>query len=31
LIAQAAEQFRLWTGADAPEGVMYEAAAPGLG
>ena len=26
LIAQAAEQFRLWTGADAPEGVMYEAA-----
>lgn len=26
LIAQAAEQFRLWTGTDAPEGVMYEAA-----
>ncbi len=26
LIAQAAEQFRLWTGADAPEGVMSDAA-----
>ena len=26
LIAQADEQFRLWTGVDAPEGVMYEAA-----
>jgi 3-dehydroquinate dehydratase/shikimate dehydrogenase len=25
LIAQAAEQFKLWTGADAPEGVMYDA------
>jgi 3-dehydroquinate dehydratase/shikimate dehydrogenase len=25
-IAQAAEQFRLWTGASAPESVMYEAA-----
>jgi 3-dehydroquinate dehydratase/shikimate dehydrogenase len=26
LIAQAAEQFKLWTGADAPEGVMWKAA-----
>jgi shikimate 5-dehydrogenase len=26
LVAQAAEQFRLWTGAIAPEGVMFEAA-----
>jgi 3-dehydroquinate dehydratase/shikimate dehydrogenase len=26
LIAQAAEQFKLWTGADAPEDVMWEAA-----
>lgn len=30
LIAQAAEQFRLWTGADASEGVMYEAAEQAL-
>ena len=26
LVAQAAEQFKLWTGTAAPEGVMYEAA-----
>lgn len=30
LVAQAAEQFRLWTGAVAPEDVMYEAAQRGL-
>ena len=30
LVAQAAEQFRLWTGAAAPEGVMYEAAGQAL-
>lgn len=30
LIAQAAEQFRLWTGEEAPEGVMYEAAEQAL-
>lgn len=30
LVAQAAEQFRLWTGETAPEGVMYEAARQGL-
>jgi 3-dehydroquinate dehydratase/shikimate dehydrogenase len=30
LVAQAAEQFKLWTGALPPEGVMYEAAMRGL-
>jgi len=30
LVAQAAEQFKLWTGAPPPEGVMYEAAQRGL-
>ncbi len=30
LIAQAAEQFKLWTGNEAPDGVMWEAAQPGL-
>jgi len=30
LVAQAAEQFSLWTGAVAPDGVMYEAAKRGL-
>ena len=30
LVAQAAEQFRLWTGVAAPEDVMYEAAERGL-
>lgn len=30
LVGQAAEQFRLWTGTAAPEGVMYEAARRGL-
>lgn len=30
LIAQAAEQFQLWTGREAPEGVMWEAAQRGL-
>jgi 3-dehydroquinate dehydratase/shikimate dehydrogenase len=30
LVAQAAEQFRLWTGEAAPEDVMYEAAQLGL-
>jgi shikimate 5-dehydrogenase len=30
LVAQAAEQFRLWTGTAAPEDVMYEAAERGL-
>ena len=30
LVAQAAEQFRLWTGTLPPEGVMYEAAERGL-
>jgi 3-dehydroquinate dehydratase/shikimate dehydrogenase len=30
LVAQASEQFRLWTGAVPAEGVMYEAAARGL-
>ena len=30
LVAQAAEQFRLWTGAEAPENVMREAANRGL-
>jgi len=30
LIAQAAEQFKLWTGAAASEGVMYEAAEQAL-
>lgn len=30
LVAQAAEQFRLWTGALPPEAVMYEAAERGL-
>jgi shikimate 5-dehydrogenase len=29
-VGQAAEQFRLWTGASAPESVMYEAAERGL-
>lgn len=31
LVAQAAEQFRLWTGDRAPEDVMHEAARQGLG
>jgi len=30
LVAQAAEQFKLWTGALPPDGVMYEAAERGL-
>ncbi len=30
LVAQATEQFKLWTGAAPPEGVMYEAAERGL-
>jgi 3-dehydroquinate dehydratase / shikimate dehydrogenase len=30
LIAQAAEQFKLWTGSDAPTGVMREAAESGI-
>jgi 3-dehydroquinate dehydratase / shikimate dehydrogenase len=30
LVAQAAEQFTLWTGAPPPEGVMFEAAERGL-
>ncbi|MGH9932928.1 MAG: shikimate dehydrogenase [Pyrinomonadaceae bacterium] len=31
LVAQAAEQFKLWTGSPPPEGVMLEAAERGLG
>ena len=30
LVMQAAEQFSLWTGTDAPESVMYDAAQQGL-
>jgi shikimate 5-dehydrogenase len=30
LVAQAAEQFRLWTGTAPPQEVMYEAAERGL-
>jgi shikimate 5-dehydrogenase len=30
LVAQAVEQFKLWTGATPPESVMYEAAERGL-
>jgi 3-dehydroquinate dehydratase/shikimate dehydrogenase len=30
LVAQAAEQFRLWTGVDAPDGIMWEAAEKGV-
>ena len=30
LAAQAEEQFKLWTGAPVPEGVMYEAARKAL-
>lgn len=30
LVTQAAEQFSLWTGAEAPDGAMYEAARRGL-
>jgi 3-dehydroquinate dehydratase/shikimate dehydrogenase len=30
LVAQAAEQFSLWTGAPAPDGIMYEAAKRGV-
>jgi shikimate 5-dehydrogenase len=29
-VAQAVEQFKLWTGAPPPESLMYEAAERGL-